>query len=48
MPAPTQTPVTTPTVVPSTTPTPWPEQWVSPDEVCDEQHRELASPDVAP
>ena len=45
---PTQSPTTTPTVTPSTTPTPWQEQFTSPDEICDQQKRELASPDIEP
>ena len=43
---PTTTPVTTPT--PTPTEKPWREQFTDPREICDQQHRELASPDVAP
>lgn len=46
MPSTTTTPVTTPTVSPSTTP--WRETYTSPEEICPQQHRELASPDVEP
>ena len=46
MPGPTQTPTTTPVINPSESP--WQESWTSPDEVCDQQSKELASPDVAP
>lgn len=41
---------TTPAVTPVITPaeTPWQEEYTSPDEICPQQHRELASPDVEP
>jgi len=47
---PTSTPTTTPTITPTVTPheSPWPERWTSPDETCPQQHRETASPDIAP
>ncbi len=48
MPTPVESPTQTPVVTPSTTPTPWQEQFTSPDEICDQQVRELGSPDVAP
>lgn len=46
MPSPTQTPTTTPVINPSESP--WQESWTSPDEVCDQQVREISSPDVMP
>ena len=46
MPTPVQTPVTTPVISPSESP--WTEQWTSPDEICDQQVRELTSPEVSP
>lgn len=46
MPAPSQTPVRTPVVNPSTRPLP---EWeLDPREVCPQQKREHASPDVSP
>ena len=46
MPSPVTTPTTTPVISPSEQP--WQEQFTSPDEVCDQQVREVASPDVMP
>jgi hypothetical protein len=46
MPAPIQTPVRTPVVSPETQPLPQPELW--PIEICPQQKREHASPDVSP
>jgi hypothetical protein len=44
------TTTTTPTIAPATSPdaAPWRETHVSPDEICPQQQRELASPDVEP
>jgi hypothetical protein len=46
MPAETATPVKTPTESPTTIPGPAPQLW--PAEICTQQKRELASPDVSP
>lgn len=46
MPTTTKTPVKTPTESPAAVP--WRETYTSPDEICPQQHRELASPDVEP
>lgn len=43
---PSTTPVRTPTVTPQTQPIPAPELY--PDEICPQQQREHASPDVSP
>lgn len=42
----TQAPTTTPVINPAETP--WHERHVQPDEICDQQVKELASPDTAP
>ena len=46
----TTTPVTTPTQTPLDNPSdnPWQEEYTDPTEICPQQHRELASPDVMP
>jgi hypothetical protein len=46
MPTETTTPVRTPTQSPTVTPAPGPQLW--PAEICTQQKRELASPDVSP
>jgi hypothetical protein len=46
MPSPIQTPIQTPVVSPETMPAPSPELY--PDEICHQQKREGASPDVSP
>jgi hypothetical protein len=46
MAADTTTPVKTPTEAPTTIPEPGPQLW--PAEICTQQKRELASPDVSP
>jgi hypothetical protein len=46
MPAETTTPVKTPTPAPTIEPAPEPQLW--PGEICTQQKRELASPDVSP
>lgn len=46
MPTPVQTPTTTPVTNPSESP--WPERYTSPDEICEQQIKELASPDCQP
>jgi hypothetical protein len=46
MAAETTTPVRTPTESPTTSPEPGPQLW--PAEICTQQKRELASPDVSP
>lgn len=44
--SPVETPVVTPT--PETHPVPWDEVYTDPNRICEQQTRELASPDVAP
>jgi len=47
MPAPTTTP-TTPVITPGTSPHPWQETYTDPAEICPNQRRETASPDIEP
>lgn len=44
------TPERTTPVIPTRSPDegPWPQRFTSPDEICPQQRREIASPDVAP
>ena len=48
MPSPSQTPTTTTPTVTDPTVVPWPERYTTPAEIGPQQHRELASPDIAP
>lgn len=48
MPAPTTTPVTTPTITPGPAESPLWETYTDPTEICPQQRREGASPDVEP